>query len=506
MTVSSAYAIEHWSRIVPDQPAIDFEDDVVTYRDLNNWVDRTAHLLSERGVARGDRLAIAGGSCLEWAVLNLAIHRVGAIVVPFNIRLTPSELGVLVEECTPAFVACDDELRPRLEQVHASNPTFELIDFADITGLRSGTCTAFPQVEVEWDDPVTLVFTSGTTGRPKAVIYTYTSLAASMYEVSLLHDVRKNDHRPWLALPLYTAIGVIYSLERTMLHGGTLILDRSFHPEKALRRIQDARVTFIGAPAIVYDQIADAPDFADADLSSLRNTDVGGSRVEGDTIQKWMRHGVVIRQMYGQTEIGGYGTVNSDSLAVSHPEYCGAGGVFTRIRVVDPEGKDCAPGEIGQILLRGPGMTPGYWGRPEATARTIIDGWIHTGDLGRLDQQGNLTFIDRMKDMIITGGFNVAPVEIETVIEQIPGVQEVAVVAVPDPKFQETPAALVRADRELSPDEVVAHCSEHLADYKIPRYVVMVDSPLPRTATGKLEKSVLRAEAYSVPELHPKLR
>jgi fatty-acyl-CoA synthase len=506
MTISVASALEHWARVVPDQVAVDFEDDEITYRELNRWADGIAHLLRERGVRPGDRVAIAGGSSTEWVALDLGIHRADAIVAPFNIRMTARELQVLAEESEPAIIAHDDALRERIATVQAAHGTFSMLDFKEITALRDRAHPAFPTVEVAADDPSVIVFTSGTTGRPKGVIYTHTTLASMMYELSLIHDMPRNGHRPFLALPLYTAIGVIYSLERTMLHGGTLVMESRFDPERALKIISEKKITFIGAPSIVYDRIAAVEGFADADLSSLRNTDVGGSRVERATIEKWKHHGIQICQMYGQTEIGGYATVNSKAMAIEHPEYCGTGGVFTRFRVVAPDGQDLPAGLVGEILLRGPGMTPGYWGQPEATAATIVDGWIHTGDLGRVEPDGNLVFVDRMKDMIVTGGLNVAPAEIEEVIEQMPGVLEVAVIPVPDPKFQETPAALVRATGDVTPADVVAHCSGRLADYKVPRYVVMVDSDLPRTATGKLEKAVLRKDYADVPNVHPKLR
>src|SRR5690625_119966 len=506
MTISIDYALRHWSRAVPEQDAVHFEDDAVTYRELDRWVDAAAHHLSDSGISRGDRVAIAGNNSLDWVVLDLAIHRVGAIVVPLNTRLTDSELQISIKESTPAIVAHDDDLKDRITRATRTHPGLSLLPFEEIAALREQDSPEHPTVEVDGDEPSVLVFTSGTTGRPKAVIYTHVSMAMMMYELSLIHDIRLNDHRPLLALPLYTALGVIYSLERTIIHGGTLILEARLDPARALELISQKRVTHMSGPSIFYDRLAQHDDFAEADLSSLRNVDVGGSRVESDTIQKWKEHGVVIRQMYGQTEIGGYGTLNSAELAVKHPEFCGIGGVFTRVRVVDAEGKDTAPGEAGEILLRGPGMTPGYWGRPEATQNTIVDGWIHTGDVGKLDENGNLIYVDRMKDIIISGGLNIAPAEIEEVIERVPGVKEAAVIPVPDAKFQETPAAIVHAVSTVTSEDVINYCNEHLADYKVPRYVVIVDAELPRTPTGKLEKAVLKKQYEDAPKTREKVR
>ncbi len=213
-----------------------------------------------------------------------------------------------------------------------------------------------------------------------------------------------------------------------------------------------------------------------------------------------------LRQIYGQTEIGGSATVMPRDEAAEHPDKCGWGGIFTKIRVVDASGNDCAPGETGQILLRGPGMMPGYWRNEDATKATLIDGWLHTGDLGKLDENGYLTYVDRLKDMIISGGLNISPAEIESVINQIPEVEEVAVISVPDAKFGETPAALVKAAPGLTEADVVEFCNRRLADFKVPRYVVLLDEPLPRMASGKIAKRELRDTYADVPDTHRKVR
>ena len=208
------------------------------------------------------------------------------------------------------------------------------------------------------------------------------------------------------------------------------------------------------------------------------------------------------------TEAGGVATATLVRDAADHPDTCGTGSVFTEFRVVDADGNDCAPGDNGEIILRGPGMTPGYWNDPETTAQAIRDGWIRSGDLGTTTEDGRLRFVDRLKDLIITGGINVSPVEIEQVIAAIPGVAEVAVIRAKDEKFGETPAAIVVWD-DPPPDPgrlVVEHCSARLADFKVPRYVITREEPLPRQVSGKIDKRALAEEYADIPTTHQKVR
>jgi fatty-acyl-CoA synthase len=206
------------------------------------------------------------------------------------------------------------------------------------------------------------------------------------------------------------------------------------------------------------------------------------------------------------TELGGSSTRNTLDAAFDAPESVGRGSIFTRHRVVRPDGTDCDPGEPGEIIVRGPSVTPGYWRNPEATDAAIRDGWFHSGDVGVFGDDGLLRMVDRLKDMIITGGYNVAPAEIESVISDLDGVTEVAVIPVADEKFGETPAAIVRSSIELHADDVVKHCNERLARYKVPSYIVFLDEPLPRMPSGKVAKRVLREQFADLPTSHDRAR
>jgi fatty-acyl-CoA synthase len=249
--------------------------------------------------------------------------------------------------------------------------------------------------------------------------------------------------------------------------------------------------------------MAALPDFATVDLSSLELVTVGGARVSVGALEAWLSKGVTIRQIYGMTELGGTSTSNREKDAVTHPEAVGRGSVFTKHRVVRPDGTDCEPGEPGEIIVRGPSVTPGYWRNDEATRQALVDGWFHSGDVGVFGEDGLLRMVDRMKDMIISGGYNIAPSEVEAVISVLPGVEEVAVIPVEDAKFGETPAAIIYTASSLTAEEVVAHCKRHLAPYKVPRYVLFEAAPLPRMASGKLAKRDLRSRYSDISGLNP---
>lgn len=496
-----------WSREDPDRKAVVFEDDSLTYAELNSWADAVASRLLADGVAPGDRVSVVGSNSLEWCAATLGALKVGAIAAPFSHRLVSAELADLVDDCAPAVVYCDRALSDRLEGVLEQGRSFPIrILEDDVRPLRNSPSRPAPTRDPDPAEPCTIVYTSGTTGRSKGVVFTHANLAAVAHEWSLIESVEPNRFRPLMALPLWTCAGMVWSIARTLIHGGTMFLLARLDPNRALQTIVEQKVSTLNGPPILFEQIAGADGFDEADLSHVTTAHVGGARVPVDLLRAWGRRGVCLRQIYGQTEIGGTATANPHRLAVTNPEKCGAGGLFTKVRVLDIDGTDCAAGQTGEIVLRGPGMTPGYWRNDEATRSTIVDGWIRTGDLGFLDDDGCLTFVDRLKDMIISGGINISPAEIERTIIDVPGVREIAVIGVDDAKFGETPAAIVHAAPELTAEQIVAHCNENLADFKVPRYVVFLDEPLPRMSSGKIAKRELRVEYCDLADRQAKVR
>ena len=280
-----------------------------------------------------------------------------------------------------------------------------------------------------------------------------------------------------------------------MLHcvatGASVHLLDQFTPQAALDVLVAERINTFRASPIFFQRIAALDAFAATDLSHVRVCTIGGAPPPPGLLQAWWAQGVVLRQLYGQTEAGGGITVNPRRFAQSDPDRCGYGGPLTDIRIVDAEGRDVPPDTPGEIVARKPGMMLGYWDNPEATAEALKDGWLHTGDIGMVDARGLLRMLDRMKDIIKSGGLNISSAEVERVILEAEGVAEVAIIAVPDAQFGETPFAIVHG-AGCTAEGIVAHCRAHLSSYKLPRYVHIEPEPLPRLAMGKISKPALR--------------
>jgi fatty-acyl-CoA synthase len=293
--------------------------------------------------------------------------------------------------------------------------------------------------------------------------------------------------------PLATSAGLVQLVHYAVL-GFTLYFEPVFDAPRFLGILETEKISiFAGAPAF-FERIAAVPHFGEADLSHLKSVTVGGARVTRALFDAWKVKGLIIRQTYGQTEAGGNSTVMPALFAEQFPEKCGWGGVFTDHRIIGAAGEDLQPNCEGEILIRGPGMMIGYWNNPQATAEAIRDGWLHTGDIGTMDERGLITFIDRIKDIIISGGLNISAAEVERAVTAFPGVEECAVIAAPDDRFQETPLAVVYGPAAIDVSALIAHCNGLIADYKVPRYVVVRPEPLPRLATQKISKPALRAQ------------
>lgn len=484
-TLSSALA--WWARSQPQTPALVVGEDRVGYGELFAWSMRVAADLADKGVVPGDRIAVCAANSLAYCVLAMGAIRAGAIVAPVNARFTRPEVAEVLEDLSPRFIYADREHRDRTEGLGA-----QVLDLDEVTVRRAGAAASFIlDLDPSW--PVVIISTSGSTARPKGVVFTHASMTDYAAEFHLNIPAICQGARVLAIAPLSTSAGFVQLMHYTTL-GCTLYLEPAFEPASGLALIQREQINAFGGVPLLFERIAALESFAQADLSSLKLVTVGGARVTQALLEAWMAKGVVIRQIYGQTECGGNATIMPEALAKQWPEKCGWGGPFTELVTVRQDGGLCAAGEVGEILIRGPGRMLGYWNNPQATAEVIRDGWLHTGDLGVLDELGLLTFVDRMKDIIISGGLNISAAEVERAVGEYPGVEEVVVIAAPDPRFAETPMAVLYAASAIDVPALIAHCNGRLADYKVPRYVVVETEPLPRLATGKLSKPAVRAK------------
>lgn len=483
-------AIHWWARVMPDAVALDFGEDSTTYREYNDWSERIAADLIGRGISAGDRVGICAANSLHYCVLILGIMRAGGIVVPLNMRYTPHELDEISTDTGLGLVFADGD---RLEKFDALNVTALPISLT--LELRSGERAVIAH-EPKPEDRVVIISTSGSTAKPKGVVFSHRTMTGYVATHAMEEQSLGKGSRVIVPAPLSTSAGFVQLTHYTIL-GCTLHFLSVFEPKSFLKTLVDKRINGFGAVPVFFEAVSKLPEFADADLSNITMATCGGAPVTQELQETWMQKNIVVRQIYGQTECGGNGTIMPEHIAKVQPQKCGMGGLFNEIAIVDEAGNRVPANTTGQIVLRGPGNMVEYWNNPEETAKTIKDGWLYSGDLGMLDEDGLLTFVDRMKDLIISGGLNIAAAEVErAVLSSGQPIEECLVIAAKDEKFGETPLAVVYATGDVDVAALIAHCNEHLADYKVPRYVAVEREPMPRTATGKLSKPPLR-EKYA---------
>jgi len=502
MTELVTDGLSYWARQAPDRPAIVFDGaDRVDYLTLDRWTDAAAHAHAAAGLRAGERIGIIGDNSLEWVVAAIGALKLGAVVVPFNNRFTPDELRYLVDDAGPVMVFADEAHRERMAAALArgSAASAVLRPLASFTSLRDEPVAApVPRPAAGPDDVTQIVYTSGTSSRPKGVLFTHRSTFNLIADFAFAEPALRPGARMIYVLSMSGAPGLLWHILHPLTRGLSIFYERGFEPARTLRRLEEEKIQIMAGVPVLFEQMAKQPGFAAADLSSLELVTIAGARAQVPVIRAWLDKGVLLRQAYGMTELGGISSLNPPEQAVDRPESIGRGTVFTRHRVVRPDGTDCEAEEPGEIIVAGPGVTPGYWRNEAAYAEAMRDGWFHSGDLGIKDADGFIRMVDRLKDIIITGGYNVAPGEIEAVISELPQVVEVCVVSAADPKFGEAPAAVIYATEAVTAEQVTAHCRERLAGYKVPRHVIVVAEPLERMASGKIARRKIR-------DAHPEL-
>ncbi|HEX7872288.1 MAG TPA: AMP-binding protein [Sphingobium sp.] len=494
-------ALRFWAQDRGDQTALWVSGEALDYAQLDQWTDQVAASLIDAGVQPGDRVAFYGETCIQWCLAAFAVIRAGAIVAPINSRMIAAEVDYLLGQYEPVAIFADAEGAQRLR---AAGVPKRLIPLEGLDALRGGDAAPVT-LALDPDAPVAIITTSGSTARPKGVVYSQRSMIEYAMEEHIHNspDLEGGPTRLLSTSPLSTAGGCNLMIHSVVI-GGTICLLRKFDPAEALATLVEQRINTFRAAPIFFQRIAELPDFPATDLSHIRVATIGGAAPAPWLQQAWFDRGVALRQLYGQTEAGGGICVNPRAYAKTHPDRCGFGGPFTRIAIIDEAGQRVPPDTPGQIIARKPGMMTEYWRNPEATAAALIDGWLHTGDIGMVDARGLLKVVDRMKDFIKSGGLNISSAELERVIMEVDGIDEVAVLAAPDEKFGETPLAIVHGSH-CSVPAVLDHCRSQLSSYKWPRYVIVSDAPLPRLAMGKISKPALRRQLDGQP-LPPPVR
>ncbi|MEA5455609.1 o-succinylbenzoate--CoA ligase [Sinomonas sp. JGH33] len=508
------------------KPALISGEQIVSYAELAERTDRLANALRRRGVARGDRVAYLGENDPAFVETFFACGLLGAVFVPLNTRLAAPELqfqlddagvrllvnaefldalaaaavegtGVqrrlVVGEAFDAAGLPDDGAAPAAPGATSAPEAASAVERYE-RALRAAPAEPIDET-VTLDDGAMILYTSGTTGRPKGALLTHGNITWNCLNVLVDMDLSSTDISLMIS-PLFHVASLDMGLLPILLKGGTAVLEQKFEPSRALELIERHRVTTLNGVPTTFQMLAEHPSWATTDLSSLTKLTCGGSAIPASVLAAYEARGIGFSNNYGMTETAPGATTLPLGRAQEKIGSAGLPHFFTDIRVVDPIGEVLAAGEVGEIQISGPNVIKQYWNRSDATRDSYADGsWFKSGDMGYRDEEGFLYVSDRLKDMIISGGENIYPAEVEAVIVELPQVASVAVIGVPDEKWGEVPRAIitVREGAQLSDDDVRAHLDGRLARYKIPKSVVFVEE-MPRTASGKIRKAELRRQ------------
>jgi len=473
----------------------------LTYRELNARANRVANGLRAMGVGEGDRVALLLMNGTEFVESFYAVAKIGAVNVPLNWRLVADELEFILADAgatvlvhSVEFAGIAAELRSRGDAtairhwIQVGGDTADgAVDYDDWLAAQSDT---EPELAGSGDDLLFIMYTSGTTGLPKGVMHTHDTVMWAMHTVAATTDFRVDD-RFLNSLPLFHVAALTPCL-CVAYRGQTLVIMRAFDPNEAWKQIEDEQITTtLLVPAMLQFMLA-AYDAERHAGSTLRWVMSGAAPVPLELIKTYASMGIEIHQVYGLTETCGPACLITGEDALARAGSTGRAFFHTDVRVVRDDGTDCDPDEPGEVLVSGPHIMTGYWNRPDATADAIIDGWLHTGDVATIDADGFVTIVDRIKDMLISGGENVYPAEIENVLLGHPAIVDAAVIGVPSAKWGESPlAVVVVTDEALTAEDVMAHTRGKLAPFKTVKRVEFV-TEIPRNPSGKILKRELR--------------
>jgi long-chain acyl-CoA synthetase len=493
-----------------------YEDERWTFEEVMRHVDAMAALLVERYEVRpGDRVAIGMRNYPEWVISFAAITSIGAVSVSLNAWWTADELDYALEDSGASVLVADVEraeraaaacerLGCRILAVRADGPLPEGVDrWEEVRHLGAG----MPDVDVTPAHDATILYTSGTTGHPKGAVSTHRAVVQALmgFGCKTALDRLRRPPTPEVAarppvfiliVPLFHVTGCVPVMLSCFASGLKLVMMYRWDADRALELIEREQVTnFVGVPTQSWD-LLESPRFAETDTSSLVSVGGGGAPAPPELVKRVASSFAGGRPSigYGMTETNAYGPGNNGQDYVEHPTSTGRATPILEIAVRDPEGRDLPIGERGEIWFKGPHLIRGYWNKPEATAETIVDGWLRSGDIGRIDEEGFVYVEDRAKDMVLRGGENVYSAEVEAAIYEHPAVYEAAVFGVPHERLGEEVATVVyvRPGHDLTVEELQAHVGERLAAFKVPSIVRLVHEPLPRNPAGKILKRDLR--------------
>lgn len=488
--------IERWATYQPHKLAVRDHSSKksFSYGELERQGRQAAAFLKDQlKLKKGSRVAILADFCLEHLLLFAAAQKLGIILVPLNYRLTGRELAYMLDNCQPELFLAEESYYALLEGHKILEQIRHIMSPAAFTQAVHEHSTANFQVEELADDhPLFILYTSGTTGFPKGALYTHGMAFWNSINTSTRLNITSQDHTIVCMPPFHTGGWNVF-LTPFLHHGASLTLLPKFGAGEVLTLLEKEKATLFMAVPTMLKMMLETPAFETLQLSSIRYFIVGGEALPISTIEQWHQKGILIRQGYGLTEVGPNVTSLNHEDAICKQGSIGKPNFYVDYQIVDDKGKVVNKLEAGELWLRGPMVTPGYWHNPEATAEAIERGWFKTGDMVREDAEGFLYVVDRKKNMFISGGENVYPAEVEHFLQHHPAIEEVAIVGTPDERWGEVGKAFValKEGAMLSEQEIIEFCKLGLAKYKIPKYIHFVGE-LPKTDTGKIARSLLK--------------
>jgi len=493
------------AHLSPDTDAyVDGSSDVrLSFKALNARSNRLANAFVAAGVAKSERVGLLLMNSAEFMEAYFALAKVGAVIVPLNWRLVPDELEFILKDSGTSRLIYGEEFLDTVEELHARGTKTDVVQWLQVEDRKSveGFAQSYqrfrdaapdtePPLAARDDDMLYIMYTSGTTGLPKGVVHTHSTAMWGVLTIAATTYYRENE-RYLACLPMFH-VGALTPLTVNVYRGATSVVMRSFDPVRAWQLIESEQITCGLAVPAMLNFMLQVGDLARFDHSSLRWCWCGAAPVPEPLIEAYAQRGIEIHQIYGLTETCGPACLIDAEHALKKIGSTGKAFFHTDIRLVNEAGIDSRVGESGEVLVRGPHVMRGYWNRSDATAETIVDGWLHTGDVAVMDADGYIFIQDRIKDMIISGGENVYPAEVENVLMAHPGIAEAAVIGQPSDKWGESPFAIVvPKDDSLREKDVIEFCHGRLAGYKQPRGVAFV-AEIPRNPSGKILKRILR--------------
>ena len=492
--------LARWARKTPEREALVFKDSRYTYKQLNERVNRLANSLGDLGVKKGDKVSVLFMNCIECVECYYALAKIGAVTVPQNFRFTGREFQYQIDQSDSIALIFSDMFKDIVQSIYSELPKVKhyicvsgngVDGTIDYEGLIEKGSPEEPQVLVEDNEPSFIMYTSGTTGRPKGAVLTHKNQI--MYAINSIIGHGSFDSQ-LLVFPLFHVAATNLTVMGSFLGATTVILDDPT-PGNIMTAIQDEKVYYVGLVPALWNRVVNHPNFKDYDLSSWRLGTTGAAPMPMEIKNKIgeLLPNMNLVETFGMTETCSTAVLATHEDMFKNPGTVGKPGITVEVRVVDDNSNDVYAGEVGEIIYRGPTIMKEYYKNQEATAEAFGGGWFHGGDLVRQDEGGYIHIVDRKKDMIISGGENIYPIEIENVLFMHPKIMEAAVIGVPDAEWGENVKAVIvlKQGETLTAEEIVEHCKHHLASYKKPKIVEFMDV-LPRNPSGKVLKTILR--------------